>query len=48
MISLDNSLVDLIVKGKISKDEGVLKANNPTYVKRKVEEVESVPGEPTK
>ncbi|MBP5468735.1 MAG: Flp pilus assembly complex ATPase component TadA, partial [Candidatus Riflebacteria bacterium] len=48
MISLDNSLVDLITSNKISKDEGLLKANNRAYVKRKVEEFESVPGEPTK
>lgn len=38
MISLDNSLVDLITSGKVSKDEGLLRANNRQYVKRKVEE----------
>ena len=45
MISLDNSLVDLITSNKITKDEGLLKANNRTYVKRKVEEFEKAPGE---
>lgn len=48
MISLDNSLVDLITSNKISKDEGLLKANNRAYVKRKVEEFEMMPGEETK
>ena len=45
MISLDNSLVDLITSNKITKDEGLLKANNRTYVKRKVEEFEQGPGD---
>ncbi len=48
MISLDNSLVDLITSNIISKEEGLLKANNRSYVKRKAEEFEQVPGEETK
>ena len=38
MISLDNALIDLITSGKIAIEEGLLKANNRQYVKRKVEE----------
>ena len=44
MVSLDNSLVELILSNKISKDEGLLKANNRTYVKRKVEEFDQSSG----
>ena len=38
MLSLDDSLVNLITSGKVNKDEGLLRANNRQYVKRKVEE----------
>ena len=48
MVSLDNSLIELITSNKISKDEGLLKANNRAYVKRKVDEFDQIPGEPRK
>lgn len=48
MISLDNSLVDLITSNKVSKDDGLLHANNRGYVKRKVEEFEGIPGDAKK
>jgi len=38
MVSLDNSLVDLVLAGKIEKNDALLAANNKAYVKRKIEE----------
>ncbi len=44
MISLDNSLVELVTSGKVDKNEALLRANNKAYVKRKIEEVEGPGG----
>lgn len=38
MVSLDNSLVELVCEGKVDKNEAMLCANNKAYVKRKIEE----------
>lgn len=38
MVSLDNSLVDLVLENKVDKTEALLRANNKSYVKRKIEE----------
>lgn len=44
MVSLDNSLVDLVANGKVEKNEALLRANNKAYVKRKIEEPEGPGG----
>ncbi len=44
MISLDNSLVELVTSGKVDKNEALLRANNKAYVKRKIEEVDGPGG----
>lgn len=38
MISLDQSLVELVIDGKVDKNEALLRANSPAYVKRKIDE----------
>lgn len=38
MISLDQSLVELVCEGKVDKDEALARANNKGYVKRKIDE----------
>lgn len=44
MVSLDNSLVELALSGKVDKNEAMLRANNKTYVKRKIEEPDNTGG----
>ena len=44
MISLDQSLIDLICEGKVDKTEAMMKANHREYVKRKVEQREASGG----
>jgi Tfp pilus assembly ATPase PilU len=44
MISLDQSLIELICDGKVDKTEAMMKANHREYVKRKVEQREASGG----
>jgi Tfp pilus assembly ATPase PilU len=44
MISLDQSLVELICDGKVDQTEALLRANHRKFVKRKVDEREASGG----
>ncbi len=44
MVSLDNSLVELVTSGKVDKNEALMRANNKAFVKRKIEEPEGPGG----
>ncbi len=45
MRSLDQSLVELIVEKRVSMNDALMRANNPSFVKRKVEEYDGIGGE---
>jgi twitching motility protein PilT len=44
MVSLDQSLIDLVLESKVDKKEALMRANNQTLVKRKIEEGQNLGG----